>query len=192
MDHDGLGPISAETFEGFRAYLLAVAGRRLGPELTAKVGASDLVQETLLAAGRDARAFRGAGLDDLQAWLKGILLHRLANAQRQYHDTAKRSLGREVPLAALREDGPHRPALADTATSACGAAMRDELRETIAHALAALPDRHREVVLGRYRDGLGFEAIGERLGISPDAARKLWGRAVLRLRAAIGPAHDPD
>ena len=34
----------------------------------------------------------------------------------------------------------------------------------------------------RYWDGLTFPEIGERLGRSPDAVRKLWYRAVERLQ----------
>src|SRR5690242_3318610 len=45
--------------EGFRAYLLTVAGREMNPALRAKCGASDLVQQTLFEAVRDREACRG-------------------------------------------------------------------------------------------------------------------------------------
>ena len=191
-DTDEPALFSAGAHEGFRSYLLAVANRRLGPDLAAKVGASDLVQETLLAAGRDGGAFRGHGPDDLKPWLKGILLHLLANVRRQYRDTAKRRLGIEMPLAKLGPNSPDWAALADTATSASNLAIRGELRGTVAEGLARLPEHYRRVLVWRYREELTFEAIGERLGTSADAARKLWGRAVVRLREALGPGHDPD
>ena len=48
-----------------------------------------------------------------------------------------------------------------------------------------------DVVVWHYDDGLTFEAIGDRLGISADAARKQWNRALIRLQSILGPAHDP-
>jgi RNA polymerase sigma-70 factor (ECF subfamily) len=189
---DGTVMLTPGALEGFRAYLLTVASRRLGPDLAAKVGASDLVQETLLAAGRDGGDFRGRGPDDLKPWLTGILLHRLDNARRHYRGTAKRRLSLEVPLATLGPSSPVWMALADTATSASAAAARGELITSVAEGLDALPERYRLVLLWRYSEELTFEAIGERMGISPDAARKVWGRAILRLRDALGAGHDPD
>ena len=43
-----LGPLLDEC----RQYLLSVANQELGPELRSKTGASDMVQETFLSAGR--------------------------------------------------------------------------------------------------------------------------------------------
>ena len=188
---DGPSLVSAESLENFRSYLLAVAGQRLGPELRAKVGASDVVQDTLLAAQLGRKAFRGEDAADLKPWLRGILLHRLANLRRKYLDTAKTRIGAEVPLATLPTQGSAWKALADTATSACTAAVRGELRDTLEEGLARLPDHYRRVLELRYREGLTFEAIAARLEISADASRKLWGRAVLRLRETMGPGHDP-
>jgi RNA polymerase sigma-70 factor (ECF subfamily) len=191
----GAGPsarFTPDALEGFRSYLLAVASRRLGSDLSAKVGASDLVQDTLLAAGRDGESFRGHGPDGLKPWLKGILLHRLAKVRRQYLDTARRRLGMERSLIAPGQDGPSWFALVDTATSASGLAIRGELCDAVRDGLARLPERHRRVLILRYREELTFEAIGERLGTSADAARKLWGRAIVRLRESLGPHRDRD
>jgi RNA polymerase sigma-70 factor, ECF subfamily len=45
-----------------------------------------------------------------------------------------------------------------------------------------LPPDDQAVVLLRHFDCLSFEEIGRRLDRSPDAARKLWGRAIVRLQ----------
>ncbi len=45
--------------ETFRDYLLLVANEELEPDLRAKLGGSDLVQETFLGAQRDLTSFRG-------------------------------------------------------------------------------------------------------------------------------------
>ena len=52
-------------------YLTLVARRGLAPDLAAKVGASDLVQETFLAAGRDFARLRDRSPATLRSWLEG-------------------------------------------------------------------------------------------------------------------------
>ena len=49
------------------------------------------------------------------------------------------------------------------------------------------PRQHR----WHHDDGLTFEAIGGRLGISADGARKLWVRALIFLKRDLGPDNDP-
>ena len=95
-DPDGLG----RALELFRDYLLLVANQELEPELKAKLGASDLVQETFLGAQRDLASFRGQSEAEWRLWLRGILVHLLANHRRRFRSTGKRRVDCEVPLAA--------------------------------------------------------------------------------------------
>ena len=74
---EGQAEVLGRTIEAFRSYLTLVARRELAPDLAAKVGASDLVQETFLAAGRDIAQFEGNSPAELRRWLEGILQHLL-------------------------------------------------------------------------------------------------------------------
>src|SRR6476469_3978998 len=85
-----------EALEACRVYLQAIAERELDPELRAKGGASDLVQETFLEAHKDFAQFKGDTEDALLAWLRRMLLNNLANFRRRYRGTRKRRAGREV------------------------------------------------------------------------------------------------
>src|SRR6516164_8048548 len=87
-----------EALEACRGYLLLIARRELGPDLQAKAGASDLVQQTFLEAQRDFAGFHGDTKAELLAWLRRLLLNNLANFARDYRETAKRHIGREVRL----------------------------------------------------------------------------------------------
>src|SRR6516225_2661748 len=87
-----------QVLETFRGYLLLIADRELEPELRAKGGASDLVQETFLEAQRDFSRFHGNSAEELRAWLRRLLLNNVANFTRQYRERAKREVGREIPL----------------------------------------------------------------------------------------------
>lgn len=159
--------------EQCRTYLLEVAHQSLAPELRAKGGASDLVQETYLEAQRQFPNFDGVSAAQLKAWLRCLLLHRAAKLGRRYRGTLKRSLGRERPLPA---DGPA------GGTTPSVLVLADEQTRLLQAAIDRLPNDYRTVMTLRYREGLSFEAVGQRLGRSPDAARMLWARAVERLR----------
>jgi RNA polymerase sigma-70 factor (ECF subfamily) len=168
-----------QALEACRDYLLLVADRELAADLRAKVGASDLVQETFLEAQRDFARFHGDSPGELRAWLRRLLLNNLANCARGYRDTAKRQLGREVPFAAAGDaaDG----AIAAT-PSPTGQAMAREAAERLDRAVERLPEDYRRVIRLRHQEGRSFEEIGETLRRSPNAARMLWLRAVEQLR----------
>src|SRR5437879_7391033 len=87
-----------QALEACRGYLLVIAEQELAPELRAKGGASDLVQQTFLDAQRDFAVFRGSSEAELRSWLRRILLDNLANFHRRYRQTAKRWIGHEVAL----------------------------------------------------------------------------------------------
>ena len=87
-----------QLLEAYRNYLLWIATRQLDPELKAKGGASDLVQETFLKAQQHFDQFQGDGEGDLKAWLRQLLLNNVADFTRMYQQTAKRHVGREASL----------------------------------------------------------------------------------------------
>jgi RNA polymerase sigma-70 factor (ECF subfamily) len=187
--------------EAFRAYLTVVARRGLARDLEAKVGVSDLVQETFLAAERDFAGVQDRSPANVRRWLAGILRHLLANTRRRYRSTQKRRVGRERAVGGGRGRGQGQgggdsrqelPAdLSVAATSPSMHAMRREREEALREALMRLPEHYRQVIHWHHEERLTFEAIAGRLEISPEAARKVWGRALLRLRETMGPGHDP-
>jgi RNA polymerase sigma-70 factor (ECF subfamily) len=175
--------VLARALEPYRDYLALVARRTIGPELRAKIGASDVVQETFLAAPQHIGAFRGRTEPEWRAWLKAILLHHLAKQRR--HQAADK---RRAP----DDDPARRPrAAADAVTSPSRHLMRRERDAALAEALDRLPERYRRVVCWHHQDRLGFREIAERLGVSSDAAQKIWGRALVRRKELLGPEHDP-
>jgi RNA polymerase sigma-70 factor (ECF subfamily) len=170
--------------ESCRGYLLSVAEGELAPELRAKGGASDLVQETLLEAYRDFDRFRGGSEDELLAWLRRLLLNNLANFVRSYRGTGKRQLDREVALAA-GDSGGTTPGPAAETPSPSGQVMADEQTRQLQAALARLPEDYRAVLTLRYTEELPFEEVAARMGRSSNAVRKLWARAVERLQQEL-------
>jgi RNA polymerase sigma-70 factor (ECF subfamily) len=169
-----------------RQYLLALANEELEPDLQAKVGASDVVEETFLEALHDFGQFQGRSENELLAWLRQILLHNLANLSRQYRDTDKRQIQREVVLGGASAQ-ELLEALPDDGSSPSGHAVRREQDEALQRALAQLPERFRSVIEWRTYERCSFEEIGRRMQRSAGAARKLWARAIERLQQIMGP-----
>src|SRR5271165_5761497 len=93
-DRDALG----QAIQACRRYLLTAAEHDLAPDLRAKEGASDLVQETLCEAYRDFQRFEGQTEVELRAWLRRLLAFQVAHAARRYRGTKMRKLRREVPI----------------------------------------------------------------------------------------------
>lgn len=176
---DALGRI----FEAARGHLLQVAERELPPELRAKVGPSDLVQETAIEMQRDFARFTGTTADECFAWLRQILRNNAVDAVRHYRDRLKRDMDREVSLSAKpnRTDG----ALVDWRRSPAASAIRREEADALAHVLPRLPADERQILELRYWSGMSFADIAAQLGLSPKTVRKLWHRAVERVQQEL-------
>lgn len=171
-----------QALEACRGYLLLIAQQEIDPQLRAKGGASDLVQETFLKAHRHFDQFRGDTEGELLAWLRRLLLNNLTDFRRLYQDAAKRQAGREVALqegegSSLRDLGL---AAADPTPSKM--AMAEEDATALWNTIDRLPEDYRQVLLLRHREERTFEEIGQVMQRSADAARKLWARAVERLQ----------
>jgi RNA polymerase sigma-70 factor (ECF subfamily) len=125
--------------------------------------ADDVLQETWLTAAARLAAFdpdRGP----FEAWVCGIAANVVRNQLRSRHRHSRR----------------HRP-LAD-----CNApAGPDDVRERVAAALAALPDRYEQVLRAKYLDGLSVAAIAARRSETEKAVESLLTRARQAFRDAF-------
>jgi RNA polymerase sigma-70 factor (ECF subfamily) len=178
---DALG----QALEACRGYLLQIAQEELGGQLQAKGGASDLVQETLLDAVRAFGQFRGQTETELLQWLRRLLLNNLADFARLYRQTGKRQIDREVHLETGDSSAERDGGLGAALPSPSGHAINREQEQALQRALAELPEDYRQVVLLRYREERSFEEIGHIMGRSANAIRKLWLRAVQRLKEGL-------
>lgn len=166
-----------------RRYLLDVANSEMKPQFQAKFGASDLVQETYLEAQRIFGRFEGHTAVELRAWLRVILLNKMATCNRQFHGTAKRQIAREIAIDSA-SDRPQE--LTARCTTASSVMMRNERTELLMEAMGRLPHDYRQVILWRQIENSSFEDIAGRMGRSVDAVRKLWWRALQQLQTELG------
>ena len=78
------------------------------------------------------------------------------------------------------DDAPDPQALVD----------QGELRDRIADAIAALPEREKLVIALYYYENLTLREIGEVLGVTESRISQLHTKAVLRLRSKLGGELD--
>ena len=156
----------------YRPFLKAIAAAELPENLKSREDDSDLVQEALLKATREAKQFLGSTEKELESWLREILINQITDCVR-FHSRQQRDVGVEIaiPLARLSADE----------LSASEFVRKAEAKELTQRALHELPDDYRSVLLMRQQLDLTFTEIAERMQRSPDAVRMLWGRAILAL-----------
>jgi RNA polymerase sigma-70 factor (ECF subfamily) len=95
---NGDAEVHARGLERFRSYLILLARKQMGPFLETKVGASDVVQLTLLEACRAADKLQGRAEAEQAAGLRKALAHQIAHAAR--------APGRRRRLVAPRAQDP--------------------------------------------------------------------------------------
>ena len=159
-----------------RRYLLLAANQELTPALRAKVAPSDIVQDTMMEAGRDFPRFHGTNEEELLAWLRGILRHNATNVRRHF-ETEKRQMAREVPLAEV----PQSNMPLEQTESPSRQALAHEQDEQLECAMRRLPEHYRQVLVLHTSEGLTFAQIAEKMDSTAEAVRKQWGRAVEEL-----------
>ena len=140
-----------------------------------RVEAEDIWQETLVAAIRGMRGFRGQST--MFTWMRRIAEHITVDHYRQ----AQRHQGisfSELPEAALAELRAY-----DTLPEE--QFQRETLRVTVLETLASLPDKYRIALIARYCDGSSVKQVAQLLGKRYKAAESILSRAREAFRRAF-------
>jgi RNA polymerase sigma-70 factor (ECF subfamily) len=116
-------------------------------------------------------------------WARKTAYDRLLDLRR-HHRRTRRSVDREAALpdrSSLLVAG----LLLDRGPSPGQLLQAQELAERIARAVNGLSEADQEILLMRHGERLSFQEIAFLLEIEPGAARKRFGRALLRLQQAL-------
>ncbi|MFL5242434.1 MAG: sigma-70 family RNA polymerase sigma factor [Gemmataceae bacterium] len=173
-----------QLFALHRPSLRRAVARRLDPKLRARVDPSDVVQDTQLEAFRRLADYLERRPMPFRLWLWKTALQRLLKVQRRHIETARRAVGREImqpdPLSLPLNQ--QLPAVSPTPSQdLAGAERAHRVRE----GLKQLAQSDREIVIMRTFDGFSFEEVACLLDIDPAAARKHYGRALLKLHQVL-------
>jgi RNA polymerase sigma-70 factor (ECF subfamily) len=181
-DREALGRL----LEAQRATLYRLAQRQLEGRIAVRVDASDIIQQTFLEAHRGFAQSAAQDAQDLAAWLKSILDHKVASAIRDHALVQKRSLRREQSLDDSRGgEAPLKQELDAGITSPSQKAIRREEEQRLTQALTALPEDQREAVRLRHLEGWALADIAVHLGRTPAATAGLIKRGMKTLRRQL-------
>jgi RNA polymerase sigma-70 factor (ECF subfamily) len=152
--------------------------QRLSASLRQEGDTQDFVQETLLEVLRDGPRFAIDSPAAFRALLARIVENTLIDRERYMHRAQRdRRLQRALPTdSVLLLDSPAR-----SVTEPSTHAERAEQRAWLRLALELLEPDDRESIRLRDWEDVSFVEAGERLGISEEAARKRYNRALPKL-----------
>jgi RNA polymerase sigma-70 factor, ECF subfamily len=165
-----------------REELRRVVACRLDRSLRARVDPSDIVQEAQLEALARLPDYVVRQPMSFRAWLFHTAIQRLLKLHRHVL-AARRDISREQNLA--ESTLASAPGLMDAGPTPSEQAMGRERTVRLNHLLQQLASADRMILELRTFQGLSYEEIGYRLAIDPAAARKRYGRALLRLRVLL-------
>jgi RNA polymerase sigma-70 factor (ECF subfamily) len=157
---------------------------RFDPKLRGRLDPSDVVQEAHLEIVRRMDGFLKSRPMPFHVWVRKTAYERLLNLRRDHRKRARRSVDREVVLPDRSSLMVARPLLAGGPSPSQQLAAR-ELADRITQAVAQLAESDREILLMRHAEDLPYEEIACLLEIEPAAARKRYGRALIRLQKVL-------
>jgi RNA polymerase sigma-70 factor, ECF subfamily len=151
--------------------------------LRARLDPSDVLQETQLHAFRNLDDYLRRRPMPFHLWLQKTAYDRLRTARRRHLRAARRSVERERPLADRSSRILAQQILAEISPSQ--RLSHAEVIRIVGEAIAELGETDREILMMRSFEGLSFDEIACLLEIEAAAARKRYGRALLRLRQML-------
>jgi RNA polymerase sigma-70 factor (ECF subfamily) len=167
----------------YRSELRDFVECHLDRRLRARVDPSDVVQDTQLEAVRRMDDFLAKQPMPFRLWLWKKAMDRLLNLRRD-HLRARRSVAKEEVFPDRSSLLLARPLLARS-PSPSRVLQRKETAERVSRAVGLLADADREILLLRHAEDLPFQEIACLLDIDPAAARKRFGRALIRLQKIL-------
>ena len=153
--------------------------------LNNQADAEEVAQEAVLKAFSNLSRFRGEA--KFSTWLVQITINEARLKLRK----GRRHLYESVDEPKSDEEGDYFPKdYADWREIPSEALQRKELRDALKRAMAALPQKYREVLVLRDIQHLSIEETSQVLGISPGNVKTRLLRARLQMRDALAPGFD--
>ena len=184
----GDGAAREQLLQRHRRRLGRMVAVRFDPRVTARVDPSDVVQETLAEAAANLDRYLRQRPLPFYPWLRQLAQRRLIALYRRHVQARRRSVTREVGPPGLPDHSAL--ALADRlfarTSSPSAGPRRQERRDRVRAALAALPEPDREVLVLRILEALPTRETAAVLGISEVAVRSRQVRALDRLKVLLG------
>lgn len=153
--------------------------------LNNQADSEEVAQEAVLKAFSNLPRFRGES--KFSTWLIQITINEARLKLRK----DRRHLYESVDEPQSDDEGDYFPKdYADWREIPSETLQRKELRDALKRAMAALPQKYREVLVLRDIQHLSIEEAAQALGISPGNVKTRLLRARLQMRDALAPGFD--
>src|SRR5262249_8921024 len=153
--------------------------------LTARVDASDVVQETYLEALRRLPGYLHEPGLPFVLWLRWLGREKGLGLHRRHLHAGRRGVTREVPPLPPDSSACFVAALLGREAMPSEVAAAAEAAEKLRLALGQLDDDERDLILWRHFEQLTNREIAGLLGVTEAAAAKRYVRALERLRGLL-------
>ena len=165
-----------------RDYLRRVVQGRMEPVLTARVDASDVVQETQVVIAKRIGDFIKRRPTSFRIWIRQKALEQLVDQRRRHIGAEKRSVLKEQNMSDVSSMAIARKLLSNTPSKIL---RKIELQEQVRGFIEQLSENDREVLSLRHVEGLSNNEVADILEIDPNTARQRYGRALRRLHQRL-------
>lgn len=171
-----------ELFKKHRARLQQAIALRLDRRLSARVDASDVLQETHLEAASRLPKYLDKPDMPFYLWLRWIAREKVIALHRRHLGADKRAIGREVPLLPPDSSVRFVSSVMGRGPTPSQQFAAAELAERLHAALEQLEQDERDLILWRHFEQLTARETAQLLQITEAAASKRYVRALERLR----------
>ena len=165
-----------------RPYLNRLVRMRIEPALNARVDASDVVQEVLLAIANGIDDFIRKRPTSFRIWARRKVLDELIAQRRQHVGALKRSVLKEQNLSNVSSFEIARKLMTNTPSKILS---RIELQQQVYGLIEQLSEKNREVLVLRLVEELSNSEVAEVLELPPATVQKRYGRALLKLHQRL-------
>lgn len=182
----------ASVFARYRPRLRRMVQLRLNPRLQGRVDPSDVVQDAYAEAARVLPDYLQNRPLPVHLWLRRLTGQAILQTHRAHLQTARRDVQREVSLqdpgyVSVSTDSLALE-LAGSVASPASLAIRREQASQLAEALEQLSEIDREILVLRHFEHLSGTETAQVLGLSHEAVKKRYLRALIRLKSLLPPA----
>ena len=186
---DGDKDALAELFSRHRERLWQIVHFRLDQRLTGRIDPEDILQEAYLDAAQRIRHYRDDSPASEFLWLRMVLTQTMIDVHRRHLGVQMRDARREISIHRKMFPQETSTSLASQLvghlTSPSQAAMRAELSDQLAHAIAKMDPIDQEILALRHFEELTNHEASDTLGIQANAASMRYVRALKRLQEIL-------
>ena len=174
-----------ELFKRHRVRLRNAIAMRMDRRVSARVDASDILQETYMEAFRRLPKYLEQEGMPFYLWLHWIAREKVIALHRRHLGAGKRAVQQEVPLMPVDSSAEFVSGLIGRLPSPSQELAKAELAERLRLALGQLDDDDRDLILWRHFEQLSARDMALLLDITEASASKRYIRAVEKLRKLL-------